>query len=559
VISLISSACAATSTLAAMQILKPGQSLRAMWLFSLLFFTMSCSSQSVIVFTSRLRSWVGLGAEAFLVSLISKKLLRLSAVAAARQSSGNLKTLITSDVRNVGQFLDNLARNFIPAMAALVVVGPLLVHFSGRSGLFGIVVMSAITPISLGLNAISEHYRMKSQAEIDKLTSLAGEWVKNVRLIRYLSWDAVFQQDVSSRLRRYMSVYVIQHWMSCLIYGLSHSWWMVSALGVILIARGLNYPLDLMGFFGSLWLLTFMAGYFTNLPNTIRLWGLASPSISRISKLLQEEEQSVYWKPDNGGQIRANPSRVMLENVTFQYPDGKIAIRNLTLEVPLDKQFAIVGEIGSGKTTLLKLLCGEYPPSEGTIRIQFDNGEIHNLWTRAAYDAYRKQLAYVPQEAFVSSDLFHMNVSLSDHAADNREEDISAAAYWAELEADLTAFPDGLAQEIGEGGVNLSGGQRQRLNLARAFFSRRMYMVLDDTMSAVDTRTEATLMDRLIGRGKGFVLVTHRTGELLRIEEVFVMKDGGIVERGNPKDLAADAESHFTRALRAYESEAVSG
>jgi ABC-type multidrug transport system fused ATPase/permease subunit len=81
-------------------------------------------------------------------------------------------------------------------------------------------------------------------------------------------------------------------------------------------------------------------------------------------------------------------------------------------------------------------------------------------------------------------------------------------------------------------------------------------MVLDDTMSAVDTRTEATLMERLVGRGKGFVLVTHRTGELMRIGEVIVMKDGAIVEQGNPKALAVNSDSHFARVLRAYESEA---
>jgi ABC-type multidrug transport system fused ATPase/permease subunit len=555
-ISVASSTCAAASTLAAMQILKTGQDLRSMWIFSLVFFAMSCTSQAVIVFTSRLRTWVGLGAEAFLVGLISKKLLRLSSVAAARQSSGNLKTLITSDVRNVGQFLDNAARNFIPAMAALAVIGPLLVYFSGRAGLFGLLVMTAVLPISLGLNAISTHYRIKSQTEIDKLTSLAGEWVRNVRLIRYLSWDAVFQHDVSVRLRRYLSIYVIQHLMSCLIYGLSGSWWMVSALGVIVIARALNYPLDLMAFFGSLWLLTFMAGYFAHLPNTIRLYGLAAPSISRIVRLLQEEEQSDYWKPDGAGKIQGIPSKVIFENVTFQYPDGKTAVRNLSLEITIERQFAIVGEIGCGKTTFLKLLCGEFPPSQGIIRVQFDNGDCRDLWTQTAYEAYRKHLAYVPQEAFVSSDLFHINISLSDHAEDNRGEDVSAAAYWAELEADLAAFPDGLTQEIGEGGVNLSGGQRQRLNLARAFFSRRLYMVLDDTMSAVDTRTEATLMERLVGRGKGFVLVTHRTGELMRIGEVIVMKDGAIVEQGNPKALAVNSDSHFARVLRAYESEA---
>jgi ABC-type bacteriocin/lantibiotic exporter with double-glycine peptidase domain len=320
----------------------------------------------------------------------------------------------------------------------------------------------------------------------------------------------------------------------------------------------MNYPLDLAGFFGSLWLLTFMAGYFTHLPNTVRLYGLAAPSIRRIVRLLSEKEQSDYLKPGETTPTNALPLKLTFENIRFQYSEDKACIENLSFELDLDRRTAIIGEIGSGKTTLLKLLCGEYPPDSGSILVHFDNGEIRNFWTCPAYLQLRKHLAYVPQEAFVSSDLFHMNITLST-LEDSRDEDIAAAAYWAELEADLMELPDGLSQEIGESGVNLSGGQRQRLNLARAFYSRRSFMVLDDTMSAVDTKTETILMDRLIARKGGFLLVTHRTGELLQVEDVIVMKGGRIVERGDPKILSQDPDSQLTRVLRAYESEALRG
>jgi len=244
-----------------------------------------------------------------------------------------------------------------------------------------------------------------------------------------------------------------------------------------------------------------------------------------------------------------------IENIRFQYSENYPALENLSFELDLRRRTAIIGEIGSGKTTLLKLLCGEFPPNTGRILIHFDNGDVRNFWTRPAYPQFRKHLAYVPQEAFVSSDLFHMNITLSTDV-DHRDEDIAAAAYWAELESDLSELPDGLSQEIGESGVNLSGGQRQRLNLARAFYSRRSFMVLDDTMSAVDTKTETILMDRLVSRQGGFLLVTHRTGELLQVEDVIVMKGGTIVERGDPKVLSQDPDSQLTRVLRAYESEA---
>jgi ATP-binding cassette, subfamily B, multidrug efflux pump len=555
-IALAASTCAAISTLAAMQLLRASENLQLMWLLSAIYFAMNATAQVWTYHSGRLRCWVSLGAESHLVSLISRKLLHLSAVAAARQSSGNLKTLITSDVRNVGQFLDNAVRNLLPALTGLAVTTPLLIYFAGRPGLFGLIVMGLALPVSLVLNHISSHYQARSQEELDRLTSLLGEWVKNVRLIRYLSWDEAFRRDVSAGVRRFMSVSVIQHFMACLIFGLSMTWWMVATTGVVLVSEWLNYPLDFIGFFGSLWLLTYLNGYFTHLPNTIRLYGLAAPSVRRIARLLGEEEQSKHLATGEDIESGAVPIAVVFEAVSFQYPSGKSALQNVSLRIALDEQLAIIGEVGSGKTTLLKLLCGEFPPTQGRILVEFEGGQVRDLWTRTAYPLFRRHLAYVPQEAFVSSDLFQMNISLSDEASNG---DVVTAAYWAELEADLQALPQGLSQELGESGVNLSGGQRQRLNLARAFYSQREYMVLDDTMSAVDTRTEASLMERLVARGKGFVLVTHRTGELFRVGRILVMKNGSIVEQGDPQLLASEPDSHFNRVLRAYESEPING
>lgn len=554
-ISLLSSACAACSTLAAMRFLKEGSDLRLMWLLSLTYFVMNATAQICIFQSGRLRNWIGLGVEAELVRRISTKLLRLSAAAAGRQSSGNLKTLITSDVRNIGQFLDNATRNILPALTGLAVCGPLLVYFAGRPGIFGLAVMGSALPIAVVLNRISAHFQARSQARLDDLTSLAGEWMKNIRLVRYLSWDEAFRRDVSGAVHRFLSVSVIQHFMACLIFGISMTWWMVATTGSVLISQLLGSPLDLPGFFGSLWLLTFLNGYFTHIPNTIRLYGLASPSIARIVRLLREEEQSERLT-DGAAVPDGRPAAIVFEDVGYSYPGGKEAIRDLSLRLPLTEQVALIGEIGSGKTTLLKLLCGEFPPTRGRVLVEFEGGEQRELWSRSTYPVFRSSLAYVPQEPFVSNDLFYRNISLSDRDPDD---DVMAAAYWAELQTDLDALPLGLAQEIGEGGVNLSGGQRQRLNLARAVFSRRDYMVLDDTLSAVDVRTESSLMERLVARGKGFVLVTHRTRELFRVGQILVMWNGSVVERGDPAVLAADPDSAFNRALRAYDDEGFHG
>jgi ATP-binding cassette subfamily B multidrug efflux pump len=554
-LSLISACCASTSALVATRILKINGGFWPMAGFACIYFIMNGLSQVAILNSGRLRGWVGLAVETRLAGLISRKLLRMSSLSFARQSQGNLKTLITSDAKNIGQFLDNLVRNFIPAIMALIVVAPLLIHFTGMAGVIGIGVMASILPLALGLNRISSHYQEKSQEQMDSLTSLVGEWVKNIRLIRYLSWDEAFSKDVALRVRGFLSFSVVQHFMTCLIFGLSISWWMVSITGVLIASHWMHQPLALVDFFGSLWLLSFLAGHFTHLPNTIRLYGQATPSVRRIARLLSEDEQADSFRRESTTPPTGNPVKLVFDRVSFRYDKDLSVIQELSTEFEVGEKLAIVGEIGSGKSTLLKLLCGELPPTSGSIQVVFSDGSSHNLWTQSAYHAWRSMLGFVPQEPFVSSDLLGHNITLLGglEAADSDDHPVLESAYWAELEADLAQLPQGIRQEIGESGVNLSGGQRQRLNLARARFSGRSYLVLDDTMSALDTRTETALMKKFESRSEGFVLVTHRTGELMRVQKVMVMKDGTIIEQGSPESLASRPDSHLNRVLQAYE------
>jgi ABC-type multidrug transport system fused ATPase/permease subunit len=553
-ISFLASGCAALASLVGMLILQEGQGLGRLIFLSLVFFGMNSFTQGANYQSGRLRAWVGLGTESYLAGLISRKLLNLSAVSAARQSTGNLKILITSDVRNIGQFMDNMVRNLIPGVTALLVIAPLLIRFSGRAGLMGILTMAAILPVSLVLNRVSVYFQAKSQAGLDALTARMGEWVKNVRLIRGLSWEESFRSDVSMLLGRFMRFAIAQHFMACLIFGLSMSWWMVSITGTAVSARLLGLHLDLLSFFGSLWLLTILSGYFVHLPNTIRLYGEATISMQRIARLLAEPELSDLFKPTPPGWVKVaplgRPRRLHFEEVGFRHENGKQAVRSFSYVVDLRRKLAVIGAVGSGKSTLLKLLCGEFPPTEGKIQVEFEDGARRDLWEGPTHAAFRECLAYVPQEAFVSSDTLSMNLSLGREVD---EAQALEAAYWAELEADIAEFPRGLGEEIGESGVNLSGGQKQRLNLARARFAGRDFFVLDDTLSAVDTRTEMALMDRLIGFEGGFILVTHRTGELMRVEQVIVLKDGGIIEKGDPHTLIQDRSSQFVKVLRAYQ------
>jgi ABC-type bacteriocin/lantibiotic exporter with double-glycine peptidase domain len=207
-----------------------------------------------------------------------------------------------------------------------------------------------------------------------------------------------------------------------------------------------------------------------------------------------------------------------------------------------------VGSVASGKTTLLDCLIGELPPTKGTVLVEFSNGTKGDLWNPEIYSAYRRNIAYSPQQPFLSNAAMRDNIDLSSNCS---LEDLQSAIALSELSEDLVLFRRGLDEEVGESGINLSGGQRQRVSLARAFLSKRSILVLDDPLSAVDPRTEKALMDSILAKSRGVILVSHRLIELERCDRVIVMERGVVVEDGEPKLLAKDEKTHFSAFLRA--------
>jgi ATP-binding cassette subfamily B multidrug efflux pump len=554
--SCLASFCATGAALIAVNLLRAGHSFFILSMFALAYFGFNTIGQFGNFFTNRLRAELSLASKATLTALISRKILNLNAESALKQSSGNLKVLITSDVDNIAEFLTQVVRNLIPALISILIMAPFLIHFSGRAGWIGLATLFLIIPIAIALNQVGTYFQAITQAKMDLRATLIGEWVKNIRLVRFLSWDESFEARNQQSLRNVIKPTLGQHVIACLVFGLSTSWWMLTGASVLGFAKIYHYPLKIEGFFGSLWLLTFIAGHFTHLPNTIRLFGIATPSMKRISKLLSEKEQRESFSAGSPLTPNAKPTRVLFDRVSFRYPSqsesGPYLIHNLTVEIRLAQKTAILGVVGSGKTTFLKLLCGEFPPTEGTIWIEFEDGSKHSLWEVDAHARFREQLAVVPQTPYVSSDRLSTNISL---ATLHEEDDLLRSIQKAELLADVDQFSDRLNQMLGESGVNLSGGQRQRLNLARAFHSKRPYLVLDDTLSAVDAKTEATLMENLCVPEAGILLVTHRLSEIKRLGYVLVFQNGNVIEAGQPEILASKPNSAFTRALEAYSHE----
>ncbi len=223
---------------------------------------------------------------------------------------------------------------------------------------------------------------------------------------------------------------------------------------------------------------------------------------------------------------------IEMKNVSFTYPDsGIVALKDFSMTIKPGESIAILGTTGSGKSTVANLLCRMYDASAGEINI--DNLPIKIL----NVNMYRSQIGYVPQDVFLFSDSIRNNVSFG--SSDMTEETIIKAAKDADLYNNVIDFPEGFDTVLGERGVTLSGGQKQRLSIARAIAREPRILILDDCLSAVDTKTENQILNNLqeIMKGRTSVIISHRVSSAKLADKIIMLDDGNIIEQGTHEEL----------------------
>jgi ATP-binding cassette subfamily B protein len=218
----------------------------------------------------------------------------------------------------------------------------------------------------------------------------------------------------------------------------------------------------------------------------------------------------------------------------FSYPGtAHVVLKDISLVIEQGHTLGIVGRTGSGKTTLLRLLLREFDlkPEEGDIVI--GGVSIQDV----TLSALRSSIAYAPQDAFIFSQSVLDNIAFANPKASR--EDIVKAAYQAGVLEDIEQFPNGFETIIGERGTNLSGGQKQRISIARSLLQQAEILLLDDTLSAVDARTETHILDQIknVRQGRTTIIATHRLRTVEHADQIIVLENGTIVEQGTHEYL----------------------
>jgi ATP-binding cassette subfamily B protein len=255
----------------------------------------------------------------------------------------------------------------------------------------------------------------------------------------------------------------------------------------------------------------------------------ASASQKRLNEFL-ETEPGIKDKP-YAKDVQLN-GRIELKNVSFTYAHTGIkAISNVSLEIEPGERIAIVGRTGSGKTTLAQLIMRMFDVDYGQILL--DNIDVRDI----KLDNLHKQISYVPQDGFLFSDTIENNISFGAPTRD--PEKIKEAAKMAVVSNDIENFPKKYQTEIGERGVSLSGGQKQRISIARALLKIAPILIMDDCLSAVDSRTEKEIVENLNSSmaGRTSILITHRIFNLVNFDRIVVMEEGELKEQGRHDEL----------------------
>ena len=255
----------------------------------------------------------------------------------------------------------------------------------------------------------------------------------------------------------------------------------------------------------------------------------AEASQKRINEFLETVPEI---KSNKNSISKALTGEIVFNNVSFTYPDtGITALSNISFSVAAGSVIGIVGNTGSGKSTILELIGRLYDVTEGKINVDGTNIKDFNLQN------LRSQMGYVPQDAFLFSDTIAANICFGNNEASEAE--IIEAAKMASVHDNIIGFKNGYDTILGERGVTLSGGQKQRVSIARALLKEPKVLLLDDSLSAVDTETEKHIIDNFesVLQQKTVFIVSHRISSVKNADQILVLEDGKLIQKGDHQQL----------------------
>jgi ATP-binding cassette subfamily B protein len=450
-----------------------------------------------------------------------------------RWRTGDLMSRVVNDLNSVRMLLGPGLLSVV--QTPVLWLGSLVVMFS-MDWQLALLVLAPYPLFLLATRTLGRavyRWSIAVQEGLGDLSNQLQEAISGIAVVKAYAMEPVMTRRIEAvnqeLFRRHLRLYRVQAGMPS-IAALLPSLGMVAAIWIGLghIETGRMSKGEFLAFtilIAQLTFPTFIMGW------VISLVQRGAASMQRIDEVLATEP-SIADRPD-AADVSTLRGEIEFRNLTFAFPgsDREPALRDVSLRVPAGSTLGVVGPVGSGKTTLASVIPRLYEVADGQVFI--DGVDINRIPLRTL----RTSIAMVPQDAFLFSMTLAENVAFGLPDADPKR--VAEAVERAQLAKDLSELPHGLATLVGERGVMLSGGQRQRAALARALALRPGILILDDTLSSVDAATEAAIQQSLreVFGGRTVVIISHRISSVRDCDQIVVLEDGLVSERGTHKEL----------------------
>ena len=448
-----------------------------------------------------------------------------------RHHTGALMSRAITDVENIRMFINMGLVRTPYFMGLFIVVAGILLYKDWRLGLISASFMPVVMIYSAIIRLRMRRIWLIVQQKMAEMSNVLQENFTGVRVVKAFAAEPHEEAKFDARNRELAGFFIQAERMRASSTAFMLFTFLM-AIGLILFFGGRRVielqmtPGELAEFIFYLQLLQMpvrMAGWLVN------SYARAASAGQRLFEIL--DTRSPVQEAEEARVLRRPRGRVRFNRVTFSYDDTKRVLRNINLSAQPGQVVALLGAPGSGKTSIVNLIPRFYDVTGGSITI--DGNDIRNV----SLESLRQNIGIVQQDVFLFSTSIRENIAYGNVGAS--QEQVERAAKVAQMHDFIESLPDGYDTEIVERGANLSGGQRQRMSIARAVLLDPPILILDDSTSSVDARTEnlIRLAMESVMEGRTTFVIAHRLSTVHRADMIVVMQDGQIAERGTHQEL----------------------
>ncbi|WP_069131256.1 ABC transporter ATP-binding protein [Rhodohalobacter halophilus] len=454
----------------------------------------------------------------------------------ASNKSGDVYVRATEDVGRVREYFGPVLMYTINTFTRAGFIITMMVIVSPELTFWALVPLPFLSAFAYWVSGFINKYQLIIQEQYSEVAGRAQETFSSIRLIKAFNREEYEQE----RFEEISDSYRKKKLRLDLVESLFHPTLnlLIGASIVIVIWQGGLMVIDGAITIGNIAEFVIYVAYLTwpvaSLGYTVNTLQKSLASWERIDKLLTEpvEIRDTEKTADNINE-KVN-GRIELKNVSFKYPGAdEYALKNINMTIEPGSKIAVVGRTGSGKTTLVNLIPRLFDPTKGEVIVDGVNIKEWNLVQ------LRDIIGYVPQETFLFSTTIKENIAFGVENASM--EMVEAAAENAQVLENILDFEKKFETMVGERGITLSGGQKQRIAIARALIKDPKIIVLDDSLSAVDTNTEEAILNHLNEKlsGRTTIMISHRISTVKNADIIFYIQDGSITEEGSHDELLA--------------------